>query len=89
MHRMGQALPIPRVDGERWMKERWPRFGFYAGLVLVGWLLLGFLPWWTASFVVVMDAAWSAGRGDWSLVAFLTYCTAVVAVVAVGARLLL
>lgn len=70
------------------MQERWPRFGLYAGLVLVGWLLLGVLPWWTVPLVLVLDAAWSARRGDWSLVAFLTFSAAMVAVVAVAVALL-
>lgn len=70
------------------MQERWPRFGHYLGLVLVGSLLLGFLSWWTVAIVVVVDAAWSARRGDWSLVAFLTFSVAVFSAVALGASLL-
>jgi hypothetical protein len=62
-------LPV----GERWMRERWPRFGFYFGLVLIGWLLLGVVPWWTVPLMLVVDAVWSARRGDWSLVAFLAW----------------
>ena len=53
-----------------------------------GWLLLGFLPWWTVLIVVAVDAAWSARRGDWSLAAFLAFSVAVFAAVAVGASLL-
>lgn len=70
------------------MRERWPRFAHYAGLALAGWLLLGFLQWWAVLIVVAVDAAWSARRGDWSLVAFLTFSIAVFAAVAVGASLL-
>lgn len=70
------------------MRERWPRFGSYVGLTLAGWLLLGILPWWAVAIVVAVDAAWSARRGDWSLVAFLTFTVGAFSVAAIGASLL-
>lgn len=70
------------------MRERWPRFGSSAGLALAGWLLLGILPWWTVAIVVAVDATWSARRGDWSLVAFLTFAVGAFSATAIGAALL-
>ena len=72
----------------RWTRERWPAFGLAFGLVLVGWLLLGVLPWWSLLLVVFADAGWSVRRGDWSLAAFLAGGAGVVAATAALVSLL-
>lgn len=77
------------MAGDRWMVDRWPRFGLLFGLALIGWLLLDVVPWWTAPLVVIADAGWSARRGDWSLVAFVAWSAIAVAVTAAVVPLLL